>query len=111
MNKTCKTPKTRVLIRWSKDPKDTRSEVKLRHLLSFTSGYTEDSRPGRFCTSFSKCAQALYEASTSYVAPGTRFEYLSCHLQFAGAMAVAASGMACWEFCCTLTHSHNGHAS
>ncbi len=25
-------------------------------------------------------------------APGTRFEYLSCHLQFAGAMAVAASG-------------------
>jgi len=77
---------------WTKDPKDTRSQVTLRHLLSFTSGYTEDAHSTRFCLSFLKCAQNLYEASTKYVAPGTRFEYLSVHLQFAGAMAVAASG-------------------
>jgi len=76
---------------WTKDPQDSRSKVTLRHLLSFTSGYKKDTSAG-FCLGFLKCAEKLYEAATDYGPPGERFEYLSIHLQFAGAMAVAASG-------------------
>ncbi len=31
---------------WAKDPKDVRSQVTLRHLLSFTSGFTKDAEAG-----------------------------------------------------------------
>lgn len=39
-----------------------------------------------------KCAESAYKETKKFAAPRTKFEYLSCHLQFAGAMAVAASG-------------------
>jgi len=40
-----------------------------------------------------KCAEQLYNASPHKVEPGTKFAYISTHLQFAGAIAVSASGL------------------
>jgi len=82
---------------WATDPSDPRSAITLRHLLSFTSGFDEDAY--EICPpwdSFDKCTEKQYE-KTPYNAtisprPGTHWAYLSCHLQFAGAMAAAASG-------------------
>jgi len=80
---------------WAKEDEDPRSKVTLRHLLSFTSGYLDDADVK--CASkngdFMDCAHQLYNASAKYEAPGRTWQYLSCHLQFAGAMAVAASGV------------------
>jgi CubicO group peptidase (beta-lactamase class C family) len=85
-------PVNKYLKYWATDDTDTRSKVTLRDLLTFTSGYTKDSYV--LCKQgFAECAQKLYEKSEHYVAPRTTWSYLSCHLQFAGAMAVEASGM------------------
>jgi len=86
---------------WDKEGNE--SEVTLRDLLSFTSGLMED--PDHFCDSgrapgrpfrYQECAKELYDAAKNnrrkWEKPGTTFQYLSGHLQFAGAMAVAASG-------------------
>lgn len=85
---------------WATEPNDVRSGITLRHLLTFQSGYQLDSSPPSNCSDnpafdYLTCARELYEASNvSLMAPpGTTFTYLSCHLQFAGAMAVAASGL------------------
>jgi len=86
---------------WSTDPSDSRSRVRLHHLLSFTSGYYKDSEASPLCAvgvpasqKFMRCAASLYNNSQSYGAePGTMWAYLTTHLQFAGAMAVAASGL------------------
>ena len=87
---------------WTKDPKDPRSRVQLKHLLSFTSGYTSDGMASPRCAKgvavndqYMACAESLYDnlgAKNSYE-PATTWAYLGCHLQFAGAMAVAASGL------------------
>jgi len=87
---------------WATDDEDPRSRVTLRHLLSFTSGYHGDGFASPFCArhvstreQFMACAISLYNHSNAYGAePGTIWAYLTCHLQFAGAMAVAASGKA-----------------
>jgi len=81
---------------WSTDPNDSRSQITLRNLLTFQSGYLSDARVS--CASspyadFLSCVKDLYAASTHSAPPGTRFAYISTHLQFAGAMAVAASGL------------------
>lgn len=81
---------------WSTDPKDSRSAITLRHLLTFQSGYMDDASvpcAGNPFGDFLSCVKDLYNASTHVAAPGTRFAYISTHLQFAGAMAVAASGL------------------
>ena len=87
----------RYLPFWSRDPKDPRSRVTLRHLLSFRSGYMKDGSAGPSCSSaqsdFMECAERLYHSLTNEGEPGTVWSYLSCHLQLAGAMAVAASGL------------------
>jgi len=79
---------------WARDPSDPRSGVTLGDLLSFTSGFTEDAevRCAERNFDFEGCAEQLYKASKKYTKPGVTWTYLSCHLQFAGAMAVAASG-------------------
>lgn len=91
---------------WTTDPADPRSRVTLGHLLSFTSGFTDDKGPGPFCGGFVGCARRLYEAysadTSSFVEPNVTWTYLSCHLQFAGAIAVAASGKPIED----LFHSH-----
>lgn len=82
---------------WSTNPKDPRSRVTLRHLLSFRSGYMSEGTAGAECMTdpnadFLHCAERLYQNVSNECEPGQCWAYLSCHLQFAGAMAVAASG-------------------
>eukprot|EP00755_Sulcionema_specki_P017988 Sspe_Gene.65744::Locus_38878_Transcript_1_1_Confidence_1.000_Length_2344::g.65744::m.65744 len=81
---------------WATDPSDARSHITLRHLLSFTDGYLQDGSAD--CAKdpsydFVTCVHELYNATVhSGKMPGTTWAYLSSHYQFAGAMAVAASG-------------------
>eukprot|EP01060_Flectonema_neradi_P039427 TRINITY_DN867_c0_g1_i1.p1 TRINITY_DN867_c0_g1~~TRINITY_DN867_c0_g1_i1.p1 ORF type:complete len:753 (+),score=175.72 TRINITY_DN867_c0_g1_i1:147-2405(+) len=81
---------------WTTNPSDHRSKITLRHLLTFQSGYQEDKEVA--CAkdpagNFIDCVQQLYNALPAGTAPGTNFTYISAHLQFAGAMAVKASGI------------------
>ena len=85
---------------WTKNPSDPRSRVRLYHLLSFTSGYSRDGIASPLCNlapesnRFMVCAESLYNHSeTDTYEPGKHWAYLTSHLQFAGAMAVAASGL------------------
>jgi len=73
-------PVNKYLSWWSKNETDPRSRVTLRHLLSFTSGYTKDQAPLLCEESFQECTQKQYEKSTHYVEPGTTWTYLGCHL-------------------------------
>ena len=93
---------------WTRDPEDPRSNVTLRNLLSFTSGFGSGD-PGseggnRTCMdepfgwTFEDCAKNIYlttqidkRIQDGYARPGEVFAYNSNHLQLAGAMAVAAS--------------------
>lgn len=82
---------------WSKDPSDPRSNITLRHLLTFQSGYTSD--PRVLCqynpfANFLKCAETLYKSAKISSPPGKTWSYISIHLQLAAAMAVSASGLA-----------------
>uniref|UniRef100_A0A7S0LI79 Beta-lactamase-related domain-containing protein n=1 Tax=Coccolithus braarudii TaxID=221442 RepID=A0A7S0LI79_9EUKA len=85
-------PASKYLPWWATAWNDTRSSVRLGHLLSFTSGFEADRDYSETCTGFMGCAESLYNNLTYYTAPGVTWTYLSCHLQLAGAMAVAASG-------------------
>mmetsp|Transcript_25915 Transcript_25915/g.41717 ORF Transcript_25915/g.41717 Transcript_25915/m.41717 type:complete len:406 (+) Transcript_25915:97-1314(+) len=97
---------------WTTDPKDSRSKVTLRMLLSFTSGFGggapgdkltiessvrgEDDDDGPKCMenvngNFMKCARQIYEKVKLQGEPGKVFSYNSYHLQLAGAIAVAAT--------------------
>lgn len=81
---------------WSKDPSDPRSNITLRHLLTFQSGYTSD--PRVLCqynpfANFLKCAETLYNSAKISSPPGQTWSYISIHLQLAAAMAVSASGL------------------
>ena len=79
---------------WSTDKADPRSRITLRHLLTFTSGFTEDVYDVPKCSGFLSCAEAQFKASSKGVKePGTHWAYLSVHLQMAGAMAASASGL------------------
>lgn len=80
---------------WTTDASDSRSRVTLRHLLSFTSGWTADPAFVPKCSTYLDCAEKLYHAAQKgkhHSEPGTTWSYLSIHLQLAGAVAVAASG-------------------
>lgn len=81
---------------WTNDPADQRSQVTLQQLLSFTSGFDED-EGDRGCitdgtTTIAACAQEFYNRGLGS-APGTAFNYGPAHLQIAGAMAEAATGL------------------
>mmetsp|Transcript_26349 Transcript_26349/g.36775 ORF Transcript_26349/g.36775 Transcript_26349/m.36775 type:complete len:403 (-) Transcript_26349:193-1401(-) len=99
---------SKYLTWWTKDPKDSRSKVTLRMLLSFTSGFgggapgegklTIESvrEDGPICMAnvngnFMKCARQIYEKVKLQGEPGKVFSYNSYHLQLAGAIAVAAT--------------------
>jgi len=77
---------------WTTSPLDSRSKVTLRHLLSFTSGFTEDPLQLPCFKGYLDCAEKLYKAAKKHEEPGKTWAYISIHLQLAGAMAVAASG-------------------
>lgn len=89
---------------WTKDPTDERSEITLRHLLSFTSGYY-NSGPGSsiLCVDglpnidYIDCVKKMYSVLKLKFKPGSTFDYNSYHLQIAGAAAAAAAKMSVVE--------------
>lgn len=73
------------------------AKIELRHLLSFTSGITEEP----FCVNnpfadFSDCVASILAATSNPAEPGTTFYYSSTHLQIAGLMAIKALGVSSW---------------
>jgi CubicO group peptidase (beta-lactamase class C family) len=97
---------------WTSDPKDKRSRVTLRHLLSFTSGFgggapgiagksvadnAENSSAtsclGHYWANYLGCAKQIYNTVSMQGEPGTVYSYNSYHLQLAGAVAQFASGL------------------
>eukprot|EP00937_MAST-01D_sp_MAST-1D-sp2_P001896 g1896.t1 len=98
---TFDTPVSKVFSWWSKDARDPRSAVTLRHLLSFTSGfYWKDASGvvpcleglGSITTSPEDCAKQIYQQAPFAFKAGSTFSYNSFHLQIAGAMAAKAAG-------------------
>lgn len=82
---------------WTRDPADPRSRVTLQQLLSFTSGFNAGEADRDTCifegnTTIAACAKSFYEGGLQS-APGAAFSYGPAHLQIAGAMAEAATGL------------------
>lgn len=74
----------------------TETEVTLRDLLSFTSGFANEplcvNFPG---ASFEACVEAIFDRNVATAAPpGSEYAYSSAHMQVAGLMAVRAAGVA-----------------
>ncbi len=73
------------------------STIELRHLLSFTSGLSDEplclNLPN---ASFSSCVETILDNNATIPVPGDEFYYASTHLQVAGLMAIRASGMSDW---------------
>lgn len=95
---------------WTKNVSDRRSNVTLRHLLSFTSGFGTDEEGQETAAKvkclnnasypdFDGCARIVYEeiggpgGRNMTGDPGTVFGYNSYQLQLAGAMVTHASGL------------------
>eukprot|EP00435_Cladocopium_sp_Y103_P064280 s166_g26.t1 len=85
---------------WSSDPKDPRSRVTLRQLLSFTSGFYWPDASGFVpclgaanASSYAPeaCAKEIYQQAPFEFEPGSTWSYNSFHLQIAGAMAADAA--------------------
>jgi hypothetical protein len=89
---------------WATEAGDLKSQVTLRQLLSFTSGFGTGA-PGQGNSSemcmgssasgldYDDCAQQVYLATNLSGTPGKSYTYNSVHLQLAGAVAMAASGL------------------
>jgi Beta-lactamase len=74
------------------------SEIKLKHLLSFTSGLTEEA----LCTSlggfdFENCINNILTKNPDSTPPGEVFHYGPNHLQVAGLMAINATQSSNWN--------------
>lgn len=71
--------------------------IELRHLLSFTSGLTEEplclNLPN---ANFTNCVETIVDSNPDISVPGNEYYYSSSHLQVAGLMAIEASGMSDW---------------
>ena len=90
---------------WTQDVQDTRSQITLEQLLSFTSGFAGGTGllPGDesiACiedesTTIDICAQEIYNEHFTFE-PGTTFFYGPSHMQIAVAMAVEATNIR-WE--------------
>lgn len=88
-----------ILPYWTTDPNDRRSQVTLRNLLTFTSGfYAPGPAGGTPCmainstVAFDTCIQEIYNTQSTFAfTPGTTWDYNSYHLQVAGGMASAAA--------------------
>lgn len=74
------------------------SLIKLKHLLSFTSGLVNDPICFNLGTyDFEKCVENIVTKNDNSKTPGEEFYYARSHLQVAGLMAVKASGLSSWE--------------
>jgi CubicO group peptidase (beta-lactamase class C family) len=84
---------------WPIGSGDPLSGMTLAHLLSFTSGLTED--PACLdsgSSNFENCVLSVADANAGNGnVPGQAFFYASGHLQVAGLMAVRARGVASWQ--------------
>jgi CubicO group peptidase (beta-lactamase class C family) len=74
------------------------SSIKLKHLLSFTSGLVNEP----FCINlpdynFETCVENIANSNNNSKIPGEEFYYSSTHLQVAGLMAIKASGLSSWQ--------------
>ncbi|MES9991877.1 MAG: serine hydrolase domain-containing protein [Candidatus Thiodiazotropha sp.] len=82
---------------WTDDPNDSRSQITLEQLLSFTSGFSineiEYSCVKNPSISLEECVMELYQTGIT-AEPGTQFNYGPAHLQVAAYMAQVASGQA-----------------
>lgn len=84
---------------WPIEPTDPLYNIRLRDLLSFTSGLTEEPKcmnhPG---ADYAACVRdiALINAKNGKV-PATEFWYSGSHLQVAGLMAIKARGAKSWQ--------------
>lgn len=73
------------------------ADIELRHLLSFTSGLTEEP----LClhlpnANFIDCVSRILDNNSTISLPGAEYYYAGTHLQVAGLMAIYASGMSNW---------------
>lgn len=74
------------------------ADIKLRHLLSFTSGLSVEPTCIKLPNaSFTGCVQTILDNNPVIPVPGGEFYYASTHLQVAGLMAINASGMSDWK--------------
>ncbi len=74
------------------------SAIKLKHLLSFTSGLSNEPlciNAANF--NFATCVDNIVNANPVSTIPGEAFYYASSHLQVAGLMAINASANTSWE--------------
>jgi len=74
------------------------SNIQLRHLLSFTSGLSEE----HICinlpmSDFETCVNNILAANTTTPNPGDEYYYSSSHMQVAGLMAIKAFGVNSWQ--------------
>ena len=81
---------------WTSDPADTRSEITLSQLMSFTSGFNNPPSGGG-CqgdrgSTLSECVMESYQGGLDTV-PGEAFSYGPEHMQIAGLMARGATGV------------------
>ncbi|NOY95625.1 MAG: serine hydrolase [Chlorobi bacterium] len=74
------------------------SSIKLKHLLSFTSGLVNDPiyihLPG---SDIETSVENIAKINGNSKIPGEEFYYSSSHLQVAGLMAIKASGLSSWQ--------------
>jgi CubicO group peptidase (beta-lactamase class C family) len=74
------------------------STIKLRHLLSFTSGLSKEA----LCmnlgfANFENCVEDIASQNPNSKPAGEEYYYSSSHLQVAGLMAIKAAGVSSWQ--------------
>jgi CubicO group peptidase (beta-lactamase class C family) len=76
----------------------TETTVTLRHLLSFTSGFSDEPACVNIgAADYETCVETLYTNNAPTApAAGTVYEYSGAHMQVAGLMAIKATGLASW---------------
>ncbi len=86
------------------------TEVDLRDLLSFTSGFVDEPRCiNSPVADFAACVEQVYtDNAATAVAPETEFYYSGTHMQVAGLMAIRAAGVAGWAELFTAFRTRTG---
>lgn len=84
---------------WRPGADNPASAMTLRHLLSFTSGFSDEPPCLNLGSAgFEECVRGIYQRNIDRrKVPGSEFYYASTHLQIAGLMAIRARGFASWS--------------